>query len=76
MARARSAVSASSASRSGRREVELGDPRLLASQPLAELGRVRSERVGLGAGVAAIGVDALEAVGGGGELAVVLVELP
>ena len=57
------------------RGVELGDPRLLAAQPLAELGGVGAQRVGLGGGVAAIGLDALEAVGGGGELGVVLVEL-
>ena len=34
-----------------------------------------AQRVGLGGGVAAVGVDPLEPVGGGGEAAVVLVEL-
>ncbi len=50
-------------------------PGLLASEPLPQLVRMGPQRIGLGGGVATVGVDALQTVGGGGEAAVVLVEL-
>ena len=57
------------------REVELGDTGLLASEPLGQLVGVPAQGVRLGGGIAMVGVDALEPIGGGRQTTVVLVEL-
>ena len=56
------------------RGVELGHPGLLAADALGQLVGMAAERLLLGGRVAAVGLDALQALGGGGEAAVVLVE--
>ena len=70
-----SAVSASSASRSGRVSSSSCTRACSRASRSPSSSGVGAQRIGLGGGVATVGVDALQTVGGGGEAAVVLVEL-
>ena len=75
MALARSAVSASSASSSGRVSSSSCTRACSRASRSPSSAAWAGEGLGLGGGVAPVGLDALEPVGGGGEAAVVLVEL-
>ena len=54
--------------------LELGDPSPLGADAVVEVGDVGPQPVELGLGVAPVGLDACQAVGGGDEPTVVLVE--
>ena len=75
MERPRSALAFSSASSAGRASSSSSMRSRSRVEPLGELVDVALERLGLGGGVALLGLDALQAVGGGRQATVVLVEL-